>query len=154
MPVAIVISRNDVIPALHFETSVVALVQRLQSHVEAPELASEQDARLWLLSLPQPSGWFETIAEAKAYAERLKESVPILSGETVRAARLALGFGPAEFAEQLGYGGSQNTRNKSIWQIETSQVDKKSGKLRVLNAEATRRLRGLLAEKAIAEAQD
>lgn len=151
MPVAIVISRGDIIPAILYEESVVALVARLQSLAEAPALRSEQEARIWLQSLPEPSGWYDTPEEAKAHVVRLKQDAPILPGATVEKARKALGLSRFKFGEALGMGGNQNTINKSIAEIEGEALHKTTGKTRVLNPIATRRLFALLAEEGLSE---
>ena len=169
MPVAIVISRNEIIPAIYQHSSVVALVQHLQDHVESPDLTSETDARLWLLSLPQPSGWFETPAEAQAHVEQMKEKEPILSGATVRAARDFLGLTQTQLAKAVGIGGNEQTQRSAIEKIETEYLPNLSKKdqeavalgkevkprtKRVLNTEGTRKLRALLAAKVISDSQD
>lgn len=147
MPVAILLSDQGVVPAVMYEDSAEALVARLAGLPGAPALTSEQEARLWLQSHPEPSGWFCEINEAAAHVRRFKEDAPILSGAKVKAARDALGLSRFAFGQAIGMGGNQNTVNKSIAEIETEAEHRTTGKKRVLNPSATRRLIALLAEK-------
>lgn len=146
MPVAIVMSQAGAIPAVLMENTVAELVERLQGLQEAPDLKNADQARQWLQELPAPSGWFNTPKEARAHVRRIHQDVPSLPGEEIRAAREALGLTREDFATRLGYGGNKNTRHKLIFEIENEATDRKSGKLRVMNASATLRLRALMAE--------
>jgi hypothetical protein len=75
----------------------------------------------------------------------------MLAGATVATARKALGMGRAQFATALGMGGNDNTRHKSIHDIEIEAINKSSGRRRVLNPAAVGRLQALLAEKGLEE---
>ncbi|GAA6192562.1 hypothetical protein [Phaeobacter sp. NW0010-22] len=70
----------------------------------------------------------------------------MLRGEEIRNVYEALGVSREEFATVLGYGGNSNTLHKQIIKIENESTDKKSGKLRIMNASATLPLRSLMAE--------
>ncbi|MGH1415362.1 MAG: hypothetical protein ACRBB0_17875 [Pelagimonas sp.] len=149
MPIAIVMSQSGAIPAIIAEDTTADLVAALTALADAPDLANEGAARLWLQSLPQPSGWFKTAEEARAHVQRMKEDVPILPGAEIAAAREALGLGRAQFASALGMGGNDNTRHKAIFDIENEAINKSSGRPRVLNPNATLRLRALMAENGL-----
>lgn len=149
MPIAIVMSLQNAIPAILAEDTAQELVARLQGLQEAPELADEAAARIWLQSLPAPSGWFVSIEEAKAHVKRYHEAVPIIPGATIREAREALGMPRDAFAEALGIGGNPNTRHKTIFDIEREAINKSSGKPRVLNPSAVKRLQALMAERGL-----
>ncbi len=152
MPVAIVVSEGNAIPAIFAEDTERALLEALRDIDRAPELKSANAAREWLQALPQPSGWFATAAEASAHVQRIHRPVPAPTGQEVRTARESLGMSRAEFATALGFGGNDNTRHKLVHDIEVEAVDRKSGKQRILNAQATLRMRALVSEaKIVAE---
>lgn len=146
MPVAIVMSENEAIPAILSEATAADLVGALAGLKEAPSLGSEEAAREWLQGLPAPSGWFATVEEARAHVKRIHQPVPVLPGAVIQAAREALGLTRAEFASKLGIGGNPNTRHKTIFDIENEAINNSSGKPRVLNPNATERLKALMAE--------
>ncbi|MBT3142926.1 hypothetical protein KL867_17795 [Ruegeria litorea] len=154
MPVAIVMSNHGAIPAVLMEDTAAALIKRLQSLEGTPELKTDDQARQWLQEQPHPSGWFSTPSEARAHVKRTHEATPVLSGEEVSTARKALGMSREEFATALGYGGNSNTRHKLIFEIENEATDRKSKKLRIMNASATLRLRSLMAEHGLDEPAD
>lgn len=149
MPVALVFSRQDVIPAIIYEDTADLLVDRLRALKAAPELSDEQEARQWLQSLPMPSGWFSTIDEASAHVQRLNKDTEILPGAEVKAARQELGLTQAEFAQALGLGGNPDTRRRLIRAIEGEEVEKKTGKPRYLGVTATQRLLALMAARGL-----
>ena len=60
----------------------------------------------------------------------------------------------AEFAETLGYDGNTKTRHKTILEIENESLNKATGRPRVLNPIAVRRLQALVAEHGLDGAQD
>jgi hypothetical protein len=151
MPIAIVLSTQGAVPAILAEDTAEDLVARLAALKEAPEFKDQAEARLWLQGLPAPSGWFHTVEEAKAHVQRMQEPAPMLAGATVATARKALGMGRAQFATALGMGGNDNTRHKSIHDIEIEAINKSSGRRRVLNPAAVGRLQALLAEKGLEE---
>lgn len=153
MPVAIIVSENDAIPAIFAEDTSRALLDALKRLSEAPALKTEHEARLWLQSLPAPSGWFGSTQEAKLHVQRIHQDVPILPGAEVARARQALGLGRAEFAKKLGIGGNDNTRHKTIFDIEREAINKSSGKPRVLNPNAVQRLKALMAENGLGAGQ-
>lgn len=150
MPIAIVISAHGAIPAVIEEKTEKGLLKRLADLTEAPALTDADSAREWLQTLPMPSGWFATQAEAMAHVERMQQPTPILPGATVKAAREALQMSRASFAAKLGIGGNDNTRHKAIFEIENESLNKSSGRPRVLNPDATRRLQALLAQHRLA----
>ena len=147
MPIAIVFSNNGAIPAVLQENSSKALVEALNGLAEAPALNNEEAARVWLKSLAMPSGWFASIAEARAELDRWKEETPPLTKDQVKDARLALGLSQAAFAVAIGIGGNPDTQRRFITAVEKGEIQKKSGTARVLSVDATRRLRALMAEK-------
>ncbi|WP_406644712.1 hypothetical protein QEZ52_12625 [Aliisedimentitalea scapharcae] len=92
MPIAIVTSLLHPIPAILAEDTGRGLIARLQGLHKAPELTDEHSARIWLQSLPAPSGWFVSIEEAKAHVKRCHQGAPTIPGATIREAREALGM--------------------------------------------------------------
>lgn len=141
MPVAIVISTDEVIPAVIEESSESALLSRLRSLTNAPHLDNAATAKEWLFSLPQPSGWYDTPAAALAYLRRAQQDEPALSGDDVKRARETLGLARNEFAARLGFGGNDQTRHSAIFKIEKGE--------RPIGTTAAQRLRALLAEHKI-----
>ncbi len=69
MPVAIVMHCKNTIPAVLHDVSDDQLLHRLQEFSDAPHDLVEETARLWLLSLPAPSGWFNSIADARSHID-------------------------------------------------------------------------------------
>ena len=138
MPVAIVVSAGDVIPAVFEESTENALLERLRSVSTALGLYNANDAREWLFSLPQPSGWYDTPAAALAYLRREQQDDPTLCGDDVKRARETLGLPRNEFAARLGFGGNDQTRHSAIFKIEKGE--------RPIGTIAAQRLRALLAE--------
>lgn len=143
MPVAIALLPGGIIPGIFAADDAGELLATMRGLVGAPDLPDVVAARAWLLTLPEPSGWFSTIAEANAHLDRLQAEDQTMTGANVQAAREALGLGRAEFAETIGFTGNANTRNKTIWQIETGQDGK------VLGPKPTRRLRALMAQRGL-----
>lgn len=146
MPVAIVMSQEGAIPAIIMQDTATDLVKDLAGLVEAPALQDENAARIWLQSMPAPSGWFNTVEEARAHVQRIHQAANPLPGALIQEARKALNMGRAEFATALGYGGNDNTRHKAIFEIENDAINKSSGRPRVLNPNAIERLKALMAE--------
>lgn len=147
MPIAIVLLPSGIIPGIFSDDDASRLLATLRGLSGAPVLPDVATARAWLLSLPEPSGWFDTTAEATAHLDRLQADEPPMNGADVLAAREALGLGRAEFAEAIGFVGNPNTRNKTIWQIETGQDGK------VLGPKPARRLRAILARQGLTVAR-
>lgn len=69
MPVAIVMFPESTIPAVLHEDSGPDLIERLDRMANTPSPLHEDAARLWLLSLPAPSGWFNSIGAARLHIE-------------------------------------------------------------------------------------
>jgi len=143
MPVIIII-REDVIPAILMEETESKMLNALNGLADTPHLASIQDAKEWLAQFQQPSGWYDSPALAKAEIARLKDGER-LSGVFVREARELLGLSRAAFATAIGYGGNDNTRHKTMFQVEGGEKS--------LSPQASRILRGLLAKKSLKEAE-
>lgn len=141
MPIAIVLSETDVIPAILVEADAHQLVAQLRALRATPAtVTDEETARVWLQTLPEPSGWFTGMAEANAHLDRMARE-PDMTPAEIAAARESLGLTRVALAEAVGIGGNDNTRHKRMWEIEQGQAR--------LNPTATRRLRALLARKAI-----
>lgn len=138
MPIAIILSPGDVIPAILSYEKDAELLAALRNLTFSPILEDVQAAREWLQTLDEPSGWFGSMTEANAYLHRLERESEI-SASGVTAARKKLGMSMEAFAAALGMGGNENTRAKRIWEIE-------AGRAR-LNPMATRKLRALLARR-------
>lgn len=139
MPVAIALLPGGIIPGIFADDSADALLATLRGLTGAPALPDVAAARAWLLTLAEPSGWFDTLAEAHAHLDRLQADDPPMTAADVRHAREVLDLGRADFADAIGFVGNQNTRNKTIWEIENGQ--------KVLGPKPTRRLRALLAQR-------
>lgn len=150
MPVAIIMSMQNRVPAIIQEDTALALVERLNTLEEANNLNGIHEAQEWLQTLPWPSGWFDTAKAAHDHVQRAHQGVEILSGEFIRKAREKLGMSRAAFADAIGMGGNANTRHKQIHEIENEKINPSSGRPRVLNPNATLRLRALLAEHELA----
>lgn len=145
MPVAIVYTGPDVIPGVFTDDDPEALRKVITGLPAAPNLPDVVSARLWLAGLPEPSGWFETAAEAFAHTERLKAQARATASEVV-AARDNLGLSRAAFADRIGIGGNDNTRHKFIFEVEKGKKE--------LSVAATRAMRALLAEDALKDAAE
>jgi len=145
MPIAIVMSENGTIPAVLAQSTAEALISALRCLEAAPALETAQDARNWLLRLPEPSGWYDTPEEAHARLDQMRQG-PDFAPDEIKAARKALGLSQAEFASALGYGGNDNTRKGITFDME-------KGKRR-MNPEACRQLRRLLAAGGLRNATD
>lgn len=117
MPVAIVVLDDGTIPAIYVEKTDALLAARLATLNAAEEIEDPRTARLWLSSLPEPSGWFENVEEAKAFVARTRRP-STMEGAELRKIREALGMTRAEFAEALGFKGNENTRHKQIFEME------------------------------------
>ena len=143
--VAIVVSKGDTVPAIFCEETLAALLARLNTLKAAPSMSGVGEARKWLAPLPAPSGWFLSMDEAHAFVDRMKRSQDVTATE-VQNARELLGLSRAAFATRIGFGGNDNTRHKTIFEIE-------NGKKR-LNSERTRELRAVLAEFALISPKD
>lgn len=139
MPIAIALLPGGIIPGIFADDSTDRLLATLRGLVGAPALPDVAAARAWLLTLPEPSGWFDTAAEANAHLDRLQADDQPMTGPEVARAREALNLGRAEFGEAIGFTGNPNTRNKTIWEIETGQ--------KVLGPKPSRKLRALLAQR-------
>jgi DNA-binding XRE family transcriptional regulator len=145
MPVAILISQGEVVPAVLVEKNADSLLQTLNALATTPALETVTEARVWLMEQPDPSGWFDSMSEANAYFDRLDQS-PNFAPDDVKEARAILGLTRENFAEKLGYGGNSNTRHKTIFDIEKGRNSK--GDEKKLNVNGARRLRALLARHA------
>ena len=62
--VALIVGR-DHIPAIIAEPDDRALLERLRTVKDAPELEDIATARAWLSGLPAPSGWYASAQEAR-----------------------------------------------------------------------------------------
>lgn len=138
MPIAIVFTGADVVPGIFKRDTDADLLKDLANIKGAPALQDVGAAKQWLVTLPEPSGWFDTTTEALAHTERLKDEARA-GGEEVKAARAALGgMGRAKFAELVGIGGNDGTRHKFIYEVETGKKQ--------LSVSATRQMRAVLAQ--------
>lgn len=149
MPIALVFSTSGAIPAVMQEETAAALVEALDGLQDAPSLKNEEEARVWLQTLPMPSGWFASIAEAHTHLQRWKAETPPLTKEDVKAARLKLGMSQTEFASAIGIGGNPDTRRRFLTAVEKGEIQPKTSAPRTLSIDATRRLRALMAEKGL-----
>jgi DNA-binding transcriptional regulator YiaG len=140
MPVAIALLPGDVIPAILFEATDAALVQRLRGLVGAPALDSADAAKVWLGGMPEPSGWYADVAAARQRLAQMTRPED-MTGAEVEKARAALGLSRDGLAQALGMKGNSNTNHKYLWEVE------KGGKK--LGPAACRRLRALLAESGL-----
>jgi hypothetical protein len=88
---------------------------------DAPDLPDLIAARTWLDDQPAPAGLYATRAAATAAAHKATRTTPPpdqISKQLVFETRQALGLSRREFGRALGYGGNDNTVNKSVLDIE------------------------------------
>lgn len=71
MPVAVAVF-SDTIPGIWVEDSDSALLERLKDLPAAPELTTLGSAQKWLATLPAPSGWYDSISQAKAATDQMR----------------------------------------------------------------------------------
>lgn len=141
MKTAIIISPDNIVPAIYMEATADALLAKLRQVVFAPALPDVAAARDWLAELPQPSGWFDSAEDARAHVAAFRRPVIDMTPDQIKAAREALGLTRGELAKALGMGGTSHTRFKEMEKFETGQ--------RRLGIEATHRLRAMLAERGL-----
>ena len=145
MPVAIIMSKIGNIPAVIFENEEEDLLEYLKELIESPKLANIEDARVWLASLPAPSGWFESLRLAKAATEALK--VPIdATPDEIKKARQFLSMSQTEFARALGVGGNNNTVRKIAFEWEKGT--------KRMNEQAVKKRRAIVLERQITKVPD
>lgn len=155
MPVAIVFDRGGAIPAILQEDTPGKLVAALCALKAAPDLKTEQQARIWLQEeCPAPSGWFADVDEATAHFQRWRNQAPALTKDEVREARESLGMSQAEFAEAIGIGGNRETKRRFIVAVEKGEIQAKTGTPRVLSKDATQNLKALMAERGLTSTTD
>ena len=135
MPVAIVVL-EDQLPAILRERTERGLLAALDQLVDAPHIESSAEAIEWLSTLAYPSGWFHSIAAAKAHIEGNPEHT--MDGTELKNIRTKIGETRANFALKLGYRGNENTRHKQIFELETNKkpiMPDRADKARALVAE-------------------
>ena len=142
MPVAIAVFKDDTVPAILSAPTEVELIASISSLAKAPNVATKEQAIAWLLSLPSPSGWFDSVDQAKARVAQHSQPLEVTS-EQIKSARKALGLSQAEFARALGVGGNDNT-------LKTTTFNLEKGKLR-MNQQRIATMHRLLSEKGISE---
>ncbi|MEM8554777.1 MAG: hypothetical protein AAGF71_08110 [Pseudomonadota bacterium] len=120
MPVAIVTNTEGWTMYVVSGTSDRDVLLGLVGVPGVPELISEVQARLWLLDLPLPSGWYYNHDEAHARLQQIKRNDPMEGGE-LAAIRSQVAQTRAEFALAIGFKGSANTRHKQIWEMENGR---------------------------------
>ena len=114
MPIAIVMSRGNVVPAIIHQETIGGLIDALNGLSECPEVNSEIAAKEWLMQLPELSGWYNHINEARAAIQRLKRDQEVMSPKEVSDAQKHLGLSNSEMAELLGIGGNPNTKKTEV----------------------------------------
>lgn len=67
MPIIIVMSPADHIPAVIFADTDLEVLTALADLMASPPLASVEAAQQWLATLNEPSGWFDSASEASRY---------------------------------------------------------------------------------------
>ena len=138
MPIGIIIS-GKAIPTILEEATESALLSKIIHLKISPALTTIEEAKEWLNSLPQPSGWYASRDAAKAAAQRAARSkkVPPLEkvdiAELVKETRAILGLSRVEFGRKLGFNGNQNTVNKTIYELENRKGSLRAEKLEILN---------------------
>ncbi|AVX04364.1 hypothetical protein MXMO3_01839 [Maritalea myrionectae] len=143
MPVAIAVLPDGVIPAIYSEKTNDALLSRLRTIKDAPDLKNVAEAQSWLATLQEPSGWFANAELARLYTSRMREEVQF-SGPIIVEAREALGeegkpVSRARFGAMIGIGGKDNTRHKTVFDAEREKIK--------LSKQASRQMLSVLAEK-------
>lgn len=138
MPIAIVMSRGNVVPAIIHQDTSGGLIDALNGLSECPGVNSEIAAKEWLMQLPEPSGWYDHMNEARAAIQRLKRDQEVMTPKEVADAQKHLGLSNAEMADLLGIGGNPNTKKTEVDKIKTGR--------RSLEPERTRKLQAILSE--------
>ncbi|MCF3935023.1 hypothetical protein L1787_16585 [Acuticoccus sp. M5D2P5] len=142
MPIAIVFREDGSIPAIYSEKTDALLAARLGELPGAPEKADAKTLRAWLYTLPEPSGWFASVDEARSLLARSRQE-PAMQKDELRHIRETLGMTRAEFADALGFKGNDNTRHKQVFEMESGS--------KPIMPERARRARSLLAEHWVSE---
>lgn len=120
MPIAIIVTSRPTITQILTGATDAEVLASLCALDEVPTLHSIDDARLWLLAQPFPSGWYHSAVEARA--RLLQDRRPMRMGhEELAAIRAELSLSRAAFAEELGFTGSPNTRHKQVWEMERAR---------------------------------
>lgn len=117
MPLAILAVSGDPDVSILNGTTVDEVLDALREIADVSGLDTPDIARRWLLTQPAPSGWYETLAEARAAVDQSRRQDPMSADEFARI-RAELGLARAQFADALGFQGSANTRHKQIWEME------------------------------------
>lgn len=99
MPIVIVMSPADRIPAIISARSDVELLAALNTLFVVPALADVQAALDWVLTLHEPSGWFADTVQAMAYLDKFDGGL-VKSAENSGAAG-AIGQSLQDLAETL-----------------------------------------------------
>ncbi len=122
MPIAIIFADNH-LPIIVERDNEEQLIDAIIKLPIAPSEHEQAKILQWLESLPPPSGYYETRAEAKLVAKRAKSlalrTAPLLTGEQIRDARKKLGLSRVKFAYAIGFNGNRNTVNKTVYSLET-----------------------------------
>lgn len=143
MPLVIVMNA-DAIPAIVTDAKAENVVRQIAGFKEAPSgLATEQDARAWLATLPSPSGWYSDAAEARAVIAQMRRNEPPMPPAELEAIRTRLDLTREAFGALIGYAGNSNSRHKQVWEMEKGK--------KPISAEKARAARALLAEAKMAE---
>lgn len=90
------------------------------------------------MQLPEPSGWYDHMNEARAAIQRLKRDQEVMTPKEVADAQKHLGLSNAEMADLLGIRGNPNTKKTEVDKIKTGR--------RSLGPERTRKLQAILSE--------
>lgn len=121
MPLAVVFSHGNAVPAVISEPTDDAMLRALEALQDAPTLPDTHAARMWLLSQPVPSGLYDNPTEAKASIAQFLALDPEMSGDEMQSIRKGLGLSRAAFATLLGFGGNDNTRHKHVFDMENGK---------------------------------
>jgi hypothetical protein len=119
MPVVIVVL-PEALPAILVEATDDALLARIASLRGAPTFEAPDKARAWLATLPLPSGWFASEADAGAFVSQCK-TPQAMTPKELAAIRSATGLSRDAFAKAIGYAGNSNTRHKQIFDMENGK---------------------------------
>lgn len=118
------------------------MIARLGELTSFPkQIEHDADAREWLLSQPWPSGWHDTIDQARAAVRQLADESEMTGAEVV-AARKELGLSRAQFGACIGYKGNSNTAHKQVWEMEKGIKPVTPARARAIRAAVAGRILG------------
>lgn len=112
-------AENTHLAVLSAETEAEMLLN-FQDLPDTPIPETVTEAKVWLRDQPFPSGWYASPEEARSWVRQAERQDPMAADELV-SIRAALNEPRAQFAANIGFRGSPNTRHKQIWEMERAR---------------------------------